>query len=78
MGGITYPTRCRVMDIEGEPILDMPDLICKTPAISRPHVGKVGIAERVIVEGYDTVRLTLDDGTVLYGYECWWEPVETP
>ena len=22
-----------------------------------------------------TVRITLDDGTILYGYECWWTPI---
>lgn len=73
---IVYPTRCRVIGIEGQAVPGAPHLVCKTPEISKPHVGKLGVAERTVVGGYDTVRLTLDDGTVLYGYECWWEPVK--
>ena len=67
-----YPTRCRIVDADGEEFL--PGLICRTPEISRPHIGKHGLAE-MIDDGW-TVRITLDDGNVIMGYECWWEPIE--
>jgi hypothetical protein len=27
-------------------------------------------------ETFDVPVITLDDGTILKGYECWWEPVK--
>jgi hypothetical protein len=42
------------------------------PRKSLPHIDKLGYAER----GNDNViKITLDDGNILYGYECWWEEV---
>lgn len=42
------------------------------PPKSLAHIGKKGTAE----EDGGGVKITLDDGTVLYGWECWWEKVE--
>ncbi len=70
-----YPTRARVLDVTGEV---WNGLHIATPAVSAPHVGKEGLAEMVpdpAEAGYEAVRLTLDDGTVLWGWECWWEAV---
>lgn len=41
------------------------------------HVGKFGtiIGEEDCGSGLSTPRIRLDDGTVLTGAECWWEPV---
>lgn len=36
------------------------------------HVGKLG---RVIAEGDLSVQIRLDDGTLLYGSQCWWVEV---
>ncbi len=66
-----YPIRCRIVDPAGE--IFLPGLIAKTPPISKPHVGKVGLAE--YTEDCN-VRITLDDGTILMGYECWWESIK--
>lgn len=66
-----YPTRCQIVDIAGAELL--PGIVAKTPAVSRAHIGKFGMAEQL---DEWTVRITLDDGTLLWGYECWWRPVE--
>ncbi|KKM62245.1 hypothetical protein LCGC14_1466570 [marine sediment metagenome] len=64
----TYPTRCRIIDVAGEV---WNGIRIRTPAASRPHIGKEGTAA---LDG-GCVRVTLDDGTVLMGYDCWWEPI---
>ena len=40
-----------------------------TPEQSFPHIGKHGTAEYL---DNLIVKITLDDGNVIYGYECWW------
>lgn len=72
MGEIQYPTRCRIIDVTGQEVL--PGIEGKTPAISKRHVGKEGLAELMKDEN---VRITLDDGNIIYGYDCWWEPLTT-
>jgi len=69
---VTYPCRCRIVDADGAPIA--PGLQARTPEGSRPHVGKEGLAEDL---GDWLIRITLDDGTILYGCDCWWVPVAT-
>ena len=66
-----YPTRCRIIDVTGQEVLPglIPGLMGRTPDESKPHIGKVGLAELI----GDDVRITLDDGPVIWGYECWWE-----
>lgn len=71
MTDIKYPTRCRIVDAAGTEIL--PGFVAKTPAASKPHIGKEGLAEE-IDKSY--VRITLDDGGIIYGHECWWVPLE--
>ena len=65
---IKYPTRCEIIDVTGIEVL--PGREGRTPDESKPHIGKEGLAERV----GDDVRITLDDGCIIYGHECWWEP----
>ena len=67
---IEYPTRCGIIDVTGIEVF--PCVLGKTPDVSRPHIGKQGLAEKV--DG-SSVKITLDDGTIIYGYECWWEPI---
>jgi hypothetical protein len=67
-----YPTRCRIIDVIGQEVL--PGIMGNTPEVSKPHVGKFGTAE--IIDDYD-VKITLDDGNVLWGYECWWQSVSS-
>ncbi len=70
---IKYPTRCEIVDVTGQEVF--PGIEGKTPDVSKPHVGERGLAER-IDDG--NVKITLDNGTVLYGYECWWKPTDDP
>lgn len=73
--GVTYPTRARIIDVTGVFLTAGglgEDIELRTPDTSKEHIGKEGLAERV--DG--NVRLTLDDGTTLWGFECWWEPIE--
>ena len=67
---IQYPTRCRILDVTGEEVL--PGVEGRTPDESKPHIGQEGLAE--LVDDW-TVKVTLDDGGVLMGYESWWEPL---
>ena len=68
-----YPTRCKIVDVTGM-IRDFGDIKIplRTPEESKPHIGKEGLAEKT---GKD-VRITLDDGTVIFGYECWWKAIK--
>ena len=67
---IDYPVRCQIIDITGQEVLS--GIKGRTPDESKPHIGKKGLAERI---GRD-VRITLDDGSILWGYECWWTPLK--
>jgi len=66
---IKYPTRCKIIDVDGYEVF--PGIEGRTPDISKPHIGKTGLAED-LPEG---VRITLDGGTIIWGYECWWVPL---
>ena len=74
-----YPTRCRILDVTGQTLTGT-DIGIASPPVSMPHVGKEGLAEKVTgvfddAPDYPAVRITLDDGAVLWGFECWWEPL---
>jgi len=64
-----YPVRCEIVDVDGTGHRVGP-FVSKTPEISKPHIGKQGLAE---ITDNGNVLITLDDGSVLYGYECWWK-----
>lgn len=66
-----YPVRARIVDAEAEPGFLPHGLRPRTPEESRPHIGKEGLAE---LQEDGSVEVALDDGTVLLGSECWWEP----
>ena len=70
---MNYPIRCQIVDPMGATVnIGGEDFQSKTPPKSIPHIGKKGLAERVRGD----VRITLDDGNIIYGYECWWIPIE--
>lgn len=76
----TYPVRARIIDPEGFSVPGLPpEIVASTPPVSKPHVGKEGLAEKVEAVGpppfNHVIRIRLDDGNVLYGHECWWEPL---
>lgn len=66
---IEYPTRCRILDVTGKKKWGLP---LATPEVSKPFIGEEGLAE----EGENGVKITLDSGKVIFGYECWWEPIK--
>jgi hypothetical protein len=68
---LTYPCRCKIVDATGIEV--MPGFMGRTPNISQPHIYQFGVAEKT--DGFN-VKITLDDGTILMGYECWWTPVD--
>jgi len=76
---IKYPVRCKIIDVTGYTYYDIP---MKTPDGSKPHIGKTGIARKITYEPqvddmFDWyIEITLDDGTIIYGHECWWEPIK--
>ena len=67
----TYPKRARIVDVVGVQVF--PGVLGNTPDVSKPHVGKFGLAEQM---DNGLVRITLDDGAVIWGHQCWWVPVE--
>ena len=70
---IQYPTRCRIIDVTGvKQRFGKKEYTLNTPDKSKPHIDKEGLAEKV---DSLNVKITLDDGTVLMGYECWWIPI---
>ncbi len=66
---IEYPVRCQIIDVFD---VVVGNFQYKTPEVSKPHIGKYGLAEEI--EG--KVKITLDDGNIIYGYECWWMPIK--
>ena len=71
MAYINYPVRCRIVDFSVSEF--KPGIKRRVPKASRPHINKEGLAEK-IEDG--NVRITLDDGNILYGSECWWVPLD--
>lgn len=65
-----YPIRCQIVDAANQEVF--PGITGRTPDVSLPHVGKHGLAE-LLESGH--VQVTLDDGVVLMGYDCWWIPL---
>ena len=72
MSEIKYPTRCRIVDVDGM-TYGKSNIPIRTPDISKSHIGKEGVAELI---DELTVKITLDDGNIIYGYECWWIPIK--
>lgn len=68
-----YPVRCKIIDVTGVEVF--PGMEGKTPNKSKPHIGKEGLAEKDVT-GFGKVRITLDDGNILFGHECWWTPIK--
>ncbi len=65
-----YPTRCKIVDVTGQEVF--PGIEGRTPDESKPHIDKEGLAE---LSSDGMVRITLDDGNILYGCDCWWVPI---
>ncbi|MDO9527621.1 MAG: hypothetical protein Q7J27_00505 [Syntrophales bacterium] len=66
-----YPLRAKIVDMCGLEY-KVGKYLANTPEESKPHIGKEGLAEKI--DG--RVRITLDDGNVIYGDKCWWIMME--
>ena len=67
---INYPTRCQIIDADGIEII--PGVLGVNPEEAIPHIGKIGMAEST----EKGIKITLDDGNILWGHQCWWIPLE--
>lgn len=73
---IQYPCRCRITDPEGEVVAEDATheaIALANPSVAVPKLGRTGWAHKE-PDGVN-VRIKLDDGSELMGYECWWEPI---
>ena len=72
--------RVRVEVVSAEGVEVFPGVIGADPAVAKPNIGKLGWCEEDAevpgMPGYLNPRITLDDGTVIWGYQCWWKPIE--
>lgn len=66
-----YPVRCEITDVTGKEVL--PGVQGRIPDESKTHIGKKGLAEETNHSW--RVKITLDDGNILYGEDCWWTPL---
>ena len=57
------------------------DITKQNPAYGNPHpehIGKQGVITSMrMIEGHASPVITLSDGAVVGGWECWWEHIET-
>ncbi len=60
----TFPMRCQI--VEGNPYDGPP-----RSEDGSPYIGEFGVVD--MVDGKEVV--TLDNGTVVDGSQCWWAPV---
>ena len=66
---VKYPVRCRIIDATGKEFHGIP---MRNPDEAVSHIGKTGTA----YESSVGVTIQLDDGNIIHGYQCWWEPEE--
>jgi hypothetical protein len=68
--------RVRVEDATGQSFFGLPTA---NPAVAVPNLGKTGWCEQNAFcpeLGRNNPRITLDDGAVIWGYQCWWTEIE--
>lgn len=70
--------RVRVRIVEAAGTALPGGLMAADPPAAQPHFEKLGWCIDAPCEalgGRGNPKITLDDGSVLWGYQCWWEPV---
>lgn len=76
--------RVRVVSALGQEVIPGTGLLAADPAAAKPHFGKEGWCDMDAVPFPDTEpdytnpRIELDDGSVIWGYQCWWQQLLTP
>lgn len=66
------PVRVKVVSAAGVEVL--PGVIGADPEKAQPHLEKLGwMVEEVHPQlGRKNPKITLDDGSIIWGCECWW------
>jgi hypothetical protein len=72
--------RVKVVSVAGTEVF--PGIIGADPDAAKPHFEKYGWCDEEgrpdpLEPSYINPKITLDDGTIIWGYECWWTPVLT-
>lgn len=73
--------RARVVSVAGTEVF--PGIIGADPDAAKPHLEKYGwcdengVPDPINEPTYTNPKITLDDGTIIWGYECWWKPIPT-
>jgi hypothetical protein len=68
--------RVRIEQADGVEIL--PGIVAADPEAAKPYFEKLGWCDEQAFSpelGRPNPKITLDDGSVLWGYECWWSYV---
>lgn len=72
--------RVRVVSVAGTEVF--PGIIGADPDAAKPHFEELGWCDEdghpdPLEPNYTNPKITLDDGTIIWGYECWWKPILT-
>lgn len=73
--------RVRIEPMQGVPIkVGDVEAVAADPPQAQAHMYQEGWCEYdapcEALGGAGNPKITLDDGTVIWGYQCWWHPVE--
>lgn len=70
--------RVEIIDVTGETRTILDETVeLRTPDVSKPHINRRGTIVGFASEDYlCSPKIQLDDGTILYGFECWWRRVK--
>ena len=71
--------RVRVVRAAGTPLSG--GFVAADPVKAQAHMDELGWCEEGVPfpeedPKYTNPKITLDSGAVIWGYECWWKPVE--
>lgn len=75
---IDEQNRTRVKIVRAAGMEVVPGTIAADPPKAQPHADELGWMTMEPAEalgGRPNPKITLDNGTVLWGYECWWDYV---
>lgn len=83
---LTYDAQGRVLVevVKAEGTEVAPGIIAADPEIAKPKIGLRGWCDEdallpdefAMYPGHTNPRIELDDGSIIWGYECWWKPVK--
>lgn len=68
--------RIRVKIVQAVGIEVIPGVVATDPEVSLPHHDKLGWMQESPCEalgGRNNPRIELDNGEIIWGYQCWWD-----